>query len=41
MSTIQNIEKLQNYISDEQLIKLEKAAERHKVQSNIAFKFTP
>lgn len=38
MSTIQNIEKLQNFISNEQLAKLEKAAERHKVQSNIGFK---
>lgn len=38
MSTIQNIEKLQKYISNEQLTQLEKAAEQHKVQSNIVFK---
>ncbi|TDQ11219.1 helix-turn-helix domain-containing protein [Pedobacter metabolipauper] len=38
MSTIQDIEQLENYLSTEQLIKLKKAADRHAMQSNIGFK---
>jgi hypothetical protein len=38
MSTIQNIQKLENHLNTEQLTKLEKAAERHAAQSNIVFK---
>lgn len=38
MSTIQGIEKLGEYLSEEQITKIENAAARHKEQSNINFK---
>jgi hypothetical protein len=37
MSIIQNISKLENYLSGEQISKLESAAARHAEQSNISF----
>jgi len=38
MSTIQNINRLEDYLTSEQFFKLEKAAERHQQQSNMNFK---
>jgi hypothetical protein len=37
MSTIQEIQQLTNHLNAEQIIKLEKAADRHQQQSNISF----
>lgn len=38
MSTIQQVEQLDQHITPEQIAKLEKAADRHKQQSNVQFK---
>ena len=38
MSTIQQVEQLDQHITPEQITKLEKAADRHKQQSNVLFK---
>lgn len=38
MSTIQDLDKLQKYLTEDDIIKLDSAAGRHKTQSNINFK---